>query len=177
MREIVTLFTIILPLSLVAFGGATSIYAPLQHQTVDVHHFLTSREFLDYFAIARVTPGPGSMLTTLIGWKVGGLLGALTATIALYAPAGLLTFFASKVWNRYRGTPWHTALESGLTPIGAGLIFSGVLALTRIETADIVSWGVIGLVAMVLTLRPRFHPLAMLGIGAVIFMALRLAGF
>lgn len=176
MREIGTLVAIIVPLSFVAFGGASSIYAPLQHQTVDVQHFLTSREFLDYFAIARVTPGPGSMLTTLIGWKVGGLFGALAATLALYAPAGLLTFFASKVWNRYRGTPWHTALEGGLSPIGAGLIFAGVLALTRIETADVLSWGVIGLVALVLTLRPRFHPLAMLGIGAVVFMALRLAG-
>lgn len=36
MREIGTLVAIIVPLSFVAFGGASSIYAPLQHQTVDV---------------------------------------------------------------------------------------------------------------------------------------------
>src|SRR5581483_5806593 len=82
MREnvLLTLILIISPLSLAAIGGASSIYAPLQHQVVDVHQWLSAREFLDLFAVARVTPGPGSMLTTLIGWKMAGLPGALVAT-------------------------------------------------------------------------------------------------
>jgi chromate transporter len=185
MREVFILCTIIAPLSVVAFGGATSIYAPLQHQLVDVHHWLTAREFIDYFAIARVTPGPGSMMTTLLGWKVGwlaggnvfyGFFGAFLATLALYLPACLMCYGASRVWGKYRGTPWHTALEAGLTPIGAGLIFSGVLALTRMEAADPLSWGIMAVVALALTLRPRMHPLIVLAGGSALFVALRLLG-
>ena len=83
---LIALIIVIAPLSLLAIGGASAIYAPLQHQTVEVYRWVTGREFVELFAIARVTPGPGSMLTTLIGWKVAGFAGALVATLALYIP-------------------------------------------------------------------------------------------
>ena len=105
---LIQLIIVIAPLSLLAIGGASAIYAPLQQQTVDVYHWITGREYLELFAIARVTPGPGSMLTTLIGWKVAGFLGALVATLALYVPCSLLCFGVAHTWNRYRGTNWHT---------------------------------------------------------------------
>ena len=74
------------------------------------------------FAIARVTPGPGSMITTLIGWKVAGLAGALVATLALFVPACIGCFVAARAWNKYRGTEWHTAIETGLRPVAAGIV-------------------------------------------------------
>jgi hypothetical protein len=39
--ELLALVAILAPLSLASIGGAASVYAPLQHQTVDVHHWLT----------------------------------------------------------------------------------------------------------------------------------------
>ena len=73
------------------------------------------------------------MLTTLIGWKVAGLLGALVATLALYVPCSVLCFGVARTWNRYRGTNWHTAIENGLRPIGAGLMIAGGVMILRIE--------------------------------------------
>src|SRR5207249_5531860 len=67
-HPLIALIIVIAPLSLVALGGASAIYAPLQYQAVDVYHWVTGREYLELFAIARVTPGPGSMLTTILGW-------------------------------------------------------------------------------------------------------------
>src|SRR3954468_18483612 len=64
---LIALIIICAPLSLLAIGGSASIYAPLQHQVVNVQQWFTGREYLELFAIARVAPGPGSMLTTLIG--------------------------------------------------------------------------------------------------------------
>src|SRR5437016_11033676 len=127
MREgsLAALIAILAPLSIASIGGASGIYAPLQHQTVDVLHWLTPQEFIELFAIARVTPGPGSMLATLIGFKVAGLPGAAVATLALFVPSSLVCFAVARVWNRYRGRPWHQAFESGLAPIGAGLLFAG----------------------------------------------------
>jgi chromate transporter len=81
------LIIVFAPLSLLAIGGASAIYAPLQHQAVDVHQWVSGREYLELFAIARVTPGPGSMLATLVGWRVAGFPGALIATLSLYIPA------------------------------------------------------------------------------------------
>src|SRR6185503_2089691 len=104
--------------------------------------WISGREFLEMFAIARVTPGPGSMLTTLIGWKVAGLLGALVATLALYIPCSVLCFAVARTWNRHRGTAWHTALANGLRPIGAGLMIAGGVAILRIEDSGWLGWAV-----------------------------------
>ncbi len=46
-------------LSLLAVGGGNGIIPAMQHEAVDVHHWMTSREFLDLFAISRAAPGPG----------------------------------------------------------------------------------------------------------------------
>ncbi|MPZ55602.1 MAG: chromate transporter [Rhizobiales bacterium] len=171
--DLLALVAILAPLSIASIGGAASVYAPLQHQTVDVHHWLTGQEFIDLFAIARVTPGPGTMLATLIGWKVAGLPGALVATLALFLPATLVCYAVARVWNRYRGKPWHEAFEQGLAPIGAGLLFAGVLAILRIGAGGPLSWVTAAGVAGLLVWRPKLHPFALLTAGAVLFIALQ----
>jgi chromate transporter len=170
------LILIISPLSLAAIGGASSIYAPLQHQVVDVQQWLTAREFLDLFAVARVTPGPGSMLTTLIGWKVAGLPGAIVATLALYIPPCLLCYFVARVWNRYRGTKWQSVLERGLAPVGTGFVFAAVLALLNLGDSGLLAWAVAAAVAAMLTWMPKLHPLLLLAAGGAVFLAAHAAG-
>jgi chromate transporter len=168
-----TLIAILAPLSLAAVGGASSVYAPLQHQTVDVLQWLTPQEFIELFAIARVTPGPGTMLATLIGFKVAGLAGAAVATLALFVPSSLVCFLVARVWNRYRGRPWHQAFETGLAPIGAGLMFAGVLAVLRLGAAGQLwplSLAVAAASAALLTWRMRLHPFWLLAGGAVVFV-------
>ena len=168
--ELLALIAILAPLSIASIGGAASVYAPLQYQTVDVQQWLTGQEFIDLFAIARVTPGPGTMLATLIGWKVAGLAGALVATLALFLPATVLCYAVARVWNRYRGKPWHAAFEQGLAPIGAGLLFAGVLAILRIGAGGPLSWVTAAGVAGLLVWRPKLHPFALLIAGAVVFL-------
>jgi chromate transporter len=166
--DLFALMIVIAPLSLVAIGGASGIYAPLQHQSVDVYHWLTAREFLEMFAIARITPGPGSMITTLIGWKVAGLAGALIATLALYVPACIACFVAGRVWNKHRGTEWHTAIETGLRPVAAGIVGGAIVVLLRLAETGPISWIVVGAASLIFVLMPRLHPgLALAGGGAV----------
>ena len=170
---LIQLIIVIAPLSLLAIGGASAIYAPLQQQSVDVYQWVSGREFLELFAIARVTPGPGSMLTTLIGWKVAGFLGALVATLALYVPSSVLCFAVARTWNRYRGTKLHTAIDHGLRPIGAGLMIAGGVMILRIESSGWLGWAVAFAVVTVMTWRPAAHPMLLLSIGAAVFAAVR----
>ena len=175
--SLLALLIVITPLSLVAVGGASAIYAPLQHQTVDVYNWLTPNEFLQMFAIARVTPGPGSMITTLIGWKVAGFWGALVATLALFVPSCVICFFAAHAWNKYRGTEWHSIIEASLRPVAAGLLFAAVSVLLRLAETGPVSWIVIGLATLVFVALPKVHPTLVLAGGAAVYVAANLAGF
>jgi chromate transporter len=180
MREtsLLTIIAVLAPLSLVSIGGASSVYAPLQHQTVEVLDWLTPQEFLELFAVARVTPGPGTMLATLIGFKVAGLAGAAVATLALFVPSSVLCFFVARVWSRYRGRPWHRAFETGLAPIGTGLMLAGVLAMLRLGASGPgwpLSWTVAAIAAALLTWRTHLHPFWLLSGGAAAFVVAHIA--
>ena len=135
MREenIIGLIMVLAPLSLASVGGATSVYAPMQHDAVEIRQWVTPQEFLDYFAIMRFMPGPSSMLGALIGYKIEGVLGALVATLSLYLPSSIVCYIAARTWHRFRGRPWHTALERGLMPVAAGLVCAGVVALFQLS--------------------------------------------
>ena len=170
------LTVIIVPFSLLSIGGGPSIFAPLQREVVDVMQWLTAREFIDLFSIARVAPGPGAMLTTLIGWKVGGWAGAIVATLAMFVPASILTLMVARVYDRYRGRDWHTALEAGLAPVAVGLIFAGAISIIRLSGNSTLTWAAAVGAGAVLTLRPKLHPFVMLFAGAALFMAAEFAG-
>lgn len=168
---------ILAPLSIASIGGATAIYAPLQHEVVDVRQWLSGREFLDLFAICRFTPGPSSLLGALIAFKVAGILGALVAMVALYLPSSMLCYGVSRIWASHRGKPWHTAVERGLTPVAAGLIMAGVLALFNLSGGDLLTGAVMVGVAGVLTWKKKMHPFPLLIAGAIAFEAAYLLGY
>jgi chromate transporter len=122
------LIIVFAPLSLLSFGGGQAIVADIQHQTVDIQHWLTDQEFTDMYAVSRASPGPSTLVAALIGWQVYGLLGAIIATLAIYIPSSIGVYFAINWWHRHEDSPWRKAIERGLGPIALGLIFAGVVA-------------------------------------------------
>jgi chromate transporter len=118
-------------LSLVAFGGANAVIPEIQRQSVDLHHWMSGKEFAALFAIAQAAPGPNVMISTLVGWKAAGIPGALVATLAMCAPSCLLTFGVARLWDRHREAHWRVALGAGLAPVTVGLVVSSAWVLTR----------------------------------------------
>ena len=167
------LIAVFVPFSLASIGGGISVMAGIQHQAVDVHQWVTPRDFVELFAISRAAPGPGSMLTTLIGWHVMGWTGAIIATLSLFLPSSLLCYGVALVWRRYRGHRWHTALEKGLTPVGVGLLLAGVVSILRIGGGGLLSWVVAFGAAGLMTWRPKLHPLLVFALGGAIFIVAR----
>ena len=166
-----TLFTVFAPMSLLAVGGGASILAPIHHQGVEVQAWITQREFVDMFAISRAAPGPGSMLVTLIGWKVAGWPGAIVASIGIFVPSSVLCYGAALAWNRYRGTRLHAAFEKGLAPVAAGLMLAGALAIVRSSDAGLLGWALSAIATAVMYWR-RIHPLLLLFGGGAAYSVL-----
>lgn len=178
MRDDIYLKLILLfaPLSLTAFGGGISVITAMEHQTVDVNRWLTSSEFLGFFAIARAAPGPGSMITTLIGWKVAGMPGAIVATAAMFIPSAILCVVIGAIWKAYRGRQWLETLERAVAPVGAGLLSAAVASIAQSVATTPTAIGVGVASTVVCFLRPTVHPLVIVfgaaAINALIFLAL-----
>ena len=175
-KTLVTLALVFAPLSLVSIGGGPAVIAEMQHQAVAVHQWTSQREFADLFAVARVAPGPGTLLATLVGFATAGWLGALVASLAFFVPSSLLVYGATSIFNRWRGSAWHGAIEAGLAPIAVGLVLAGAVAILDMGRSDLLAWGLALAVAAFRLWRPGLHPLVLIGLGAAVFVLAKVAG-
>jgi chromate transporter len=155
-------------LGLLAVGGGNGIFPEMHRQTVELRHWLTDTQFTDLFAIARASPGPNILIVTLIGWHVAGFMGALTATISLCAPSGVLAYIVARVWHQFRETRWRRAVQLGLAPVTVGLIFAASYVLTRAADHTIAAYAITGITALI-ALTTKLNPLW-------IFLAAGIAG-
>lgn len=164
--DLVTLIAVFVPFSLLSIGGGSATIAGIQHESVAVHGWISNREFVDLFAISRAAPGPGTMLATLIGWKVAGWWGALAATMALFLPSSLLCSSVIKVSNAHKAKRWHKAMREGLAPVGVGLVIAGVISIFQLAGGGVLAAGMAVVSAAVLLWLPRFPTVAVLALGA-----------
>ena len=151
-------------MSLLAVGGVASTLPEMQRQVVDVHHWMSAREFAALFALAQAAPGPNLLVATLVGARVAGLWGALVATAGMIGPSSVLTWFTAGAWHRFRDRPWRRRVQAGLVPVTVGLVMAGALLLASATSRD-VGTGLITLAATVLLLATRTHPLLLLAAG------------
>lgn len=154
-------------LSLLAFGGGNSILPEMQRQVVAVHPWMSARDFAALYALAQASPGPNMLVSTLVGLRVAGIAGALTATLAVTLPASALTFVCAHAWNRMREKPWRTIVQTGLMPVTSGLVMASAALLVH-TTAHNWRLGALVAVAAALFLGTRLNPLWVLAAAAVL---------
>ncbi|WP_454857800.1 chromate transporter [Rhizobium binxianense] len=156
------------PLSFLTIGGGTSVIADMHKHTVNIYQWLSDAEFLNIFALSRLAPGPGTLIVPMIGWKVAGFTGALVSSVAIFLPSSLLVFGLARYWNNHRGEPWQKAIETGLTPIAAGMVLASSFTLLQAATGGLLAWAVAGL-SLIALIFTRINPLYLIAAGGVIF--------
>lgn len=154
----------------VAFGGATALLPEMQRLVVEQRQWLDDATFIHLYAIAQAAPGPNGLVVTLIGWEVAGIAGAILATVAMCLPMSVVIYFLIPRWERFRGARWQQAVQLGVAPLAVGLVFSGA---ALIGAGAGLAWGgwLLALVAVVLNLRTKLHPLWFIALGAVVGLA------
>ena len=157
-------------MSLLAVGGANSAIPEMHRVAVDVHHWLTDKQFADVYAISQLSPGPNVLIVTLIGYAVAGVAGGLAATLAMCVPTALLAYCVSRLLTRSSHSRWPAIIQAALVPLSIGLMGASglVLALTsdRTWTAGLVTAAV-----AVLAFATRLNPLWLLLAGGLLGFA------
>lgn len=133
-KELMTTFSSI---SITLFGGGYVIIPAMQEIIVSELHWLSKKEFVDAIALGQLTPGPIFISATFIGYKVGGFLGAVTATLAIFIPPGLIMIFFSEFFEKIKNSKGIKAAFKGLRPAVIGMIFA---AAYTIGTGISFSW-------------------------------------
>jgi chromate transporter len=119
-------------LSLISFGGIPSVLPDIHSLVVVTKGWATDREFADFYAIAQAMPGlPMILMMSLIGWKVGGLTGALASAVATCGPSSAVAFVAFRLGDRFRDAPWQRIVRRGLVPVTVGIVIASGYVLAR----------------------------------------------
>src|SRR5207248_10698424 len=71
------------------FGSGLAVVPFLHEGLVNNHHWLTERQFTDAVAMGLISPGPVVIMGTFAGYLVAGVVGAVIATVAMFAPTYL----------------------------------------------------------------------------------------
>jgi chromate transporter len=160
-------------LSALGFGGGNAVFPQMYVDSVDVYHWVTAPQFSADFALARLSPGPATSISALIGLAVGGLPGAGLAALAMFVPAALIVLAIAGAYDRFTEHPWRPVFLRMMIPIVLGLTWVGVTLLGRGALGTWPSW-VLAAVAAGLMLGTRLNAsLIIVAAGAVGALILR----
>lgn len=164
LRLLLTHFAV---LSLFAVGGANAAVPEMHRVAVDLEHWMTDRQFAEMFAIAQVTPGPNVIISTLIGYHVAGVLGALVATVGMCGPTCLFAFWIGSLWDRFKNAPWRLTIQAALVPVSIGLLASSAFVIARSAGT---SWPYIAVILATAAVSyfTRLNPLWMFAAAGVV---------
>lgn len=102
MKMLLDLFLSFLKIGFFSFGGTTMI--PVINDEVLVHGWMTADEVMDIVAVAEMTPGSlGINCATFVGLRTAGILGALSASLAVMMPSLTLCMLAAHFIMKLKG--------------------------------------------------------------------------
>jgi chromate transporter len=158
---------VFLKVGTVIFGGGFAAIPFLQHEVVDVHHWLSMREFIDGVALGQITPGPVAITAAFIGYKVLGFWGALIAALGTFLPSSLMLWGLIKVYRRVSSNVLVQGFLSGVMPAVTGMLLVSTVFIGRSAITG-PAQVVLALLSLVLLLWFKVEPVWLILGGALV---------
>ncbi len=108
------------------FGGGHVVLPLLQES---VGHTLNEQQFLTGYSLAQLVPGPMFTLATYLGAQLQPempMIGALLATLALFAPGFLLLWAVGPCWQQWLAQPRLAGAVTGINAAVVGLLLAAL---------------------------------------------------
>jgi chromate transporter len=160
------LFWTFLKIGAVLYGSGYVLLAFLRSDFVIKLGWLTDQQLVDAIAIGQVTPGPVFTTATFIGYLLGGIPGALVATLGIFLPSFILVALAYPILSRLRDSPWTSPALDGVNVAALGLMagVTGQLALSSIVDPFTLGLAVISLFILI---RYKVNATRLILLGAI----------
>ncbi|SDT31944.1 chromate transporter [Mucilaginibacter mallensis] len=144
-------------ISLSLFGGGYVMIPIMQSLFVNELHWLTRQEFIDAIAFSQATPGPILVSATFIGYKLAGVMGAIIATAAMFAPSAIVMIMVSKLFKKTKDHSLAKDMIAGVKAVVIGLIIASAI---RILYTQPFSFGIalVAIAALILSFKYKVSP-------------------
>jgi chromate transporter len=170
---VVQLWWTFLRFGLTLFGSGYLLVAYLQRGLVDTLGLMTGTELLDAIVIGELTPGPLFTVSTAVGYLLEGVPGALVATTAIFLPSFPLAMLLGRIMPRVSRSDLARSVVRGLGAAVVGLMLAIAVQIGLRTLTDVAS-AALAAAALLLLLRTRLGPIALIPLGALAGIVLSL---
>jgi len=141
----------------VLYGGGYVLFAFVDQGLVRDHHWLTQQQVLDAIAIGQFTPGPVLSTATFIGYLLGGMWGAVVATVAIFLPSFFYVAALGPILPRLRRSVWMAAFLDSVNVCAVALMAGVTVELAGDALRGWPMWA-IAVTALVVLWRWKINP-------------------
>ncbi len=162
-----SLFLVFLKIGATVFGSGYVLLAFLHADLVVHRGWLTDSQLLDAVAVGQVTPGPVFTTATFVGYLLGGIRGAVVATVGIFLPAFLLVAVSGPLVPRIRKSKVASTFLDGVNVASLALMAAVTWQLGRASLVDVVT-VVLAAASAIALLRFRVNSAWLVLIGAIV---------
>ena len=159
-------------IGLFSFGGGYAMIPFMQREIIEKHQWLSSSEFVDIIGISQMTTGPVSVNSaTFVGYKVGGVVGSIFATLGITVISFILVSIASKAIDKFKESKYLKAALLGMRPVLIALIINAFISLAKDAYVDVKSI-IVTLIVGGCLFSKKIHPIVIIvlaGLLGIIF--------
>ena len=126
------MFTAMLYISAFTFGGGFVIATFMKKKFVDEFGWIDEEEMLDLIALAQSSPGAIAVnVAILVGWRVWGFVGMLTAILATILPPMLILSVVSYFYAAFAASRIVALFLKGMQAGVAAILLDVILGLAE----------------------------------------------
>lgn len=131
----IKIFLVFLKIGSILYGSGYVLFAFLDAELVS-KGLLTKQQLVDAIAVGQFTPGPVFSSATFIGWQMGGVGGAIAATIGIFLPSFLFVALLNPLIPRLRKSKVMSAFLDRVNIVSIAVILSVVIEIGRMVLLD-----------------------------------------
>ena len=137
MKKYWQLFLAFARVGVMTFGGGYAMIPILEREIIDKHHWATSEELMDYYAVGQCTPGVIAVNTaTFIGYKYAGVPGGIIATLGVVFPSVVIITVIAGILTSFSDIPAVKSAFAAIRVCVCVLIFNAVVKLWKKAVVD-----------------------------------------
>lgn len=174
MNKFKELFFAFVRIGAFTFGGGYAMLPMLEREVVERHHWATSDELLDFYAISQCTPGVIAVnVATMIGNRVAGVSGAAVATFGVVLPSFIIILLIASALQAVSHLAIIQHAFAGIRVAVGALILSTIVKLFKSTVSDKITGTLFGITLLVMLLVD-VTPVLIIAVAGIFGIALNL---
>jgi chromate transporter len=167
-KKLFQIFWTFLKIGPVTFGGGYAMIPLIEREVVDKKKWVNHEDVTDVFAIAESIPGAIAInSSTFIGYRIGGIKGAIAALLGVFLPTFLIVVALSIIFLQIQHNPKiEAAFQAIRASIVALIVYAGYMigktAITD-KTTLVISFGTMAILFFL-----HLHPVLIILSGIIL---------